>query len=88
MAKNKTVETKSSVASFLKTIKAERRREFGEESQRWYDLLRWNDAVTVMNAHFTSRSISVVVQPYQTLFPIPQREVDVSEHIITQNPGY
>lgn len=78
----------NSKANFLKTIKAERRREFGIEDQRWYDLLRWDDAVTVMNAHFASRSINVVVQPYQILFPIPQREIDVSGGVMTQNPGY
>ncbi len=78
----------NSQANFRTTIKAERRREFGEEDQRWYDLLRWGDAVTVMNAHFTSRALPTVVLPYQALYPIPQREIDVSGHIITQNPGY
>ncbi|HEY4148525.1 MAG TPA: RagB/SusD family nutrient uptake outer membrane protein [Chitinophagaceae bacterium] len=75
-------------AAFRTTIKAERRREFGMEDQRWYDLLRWGDAVTAMNAHFASRGVNVVLQPYQVLYPIPQREVDISGHIITQNPGY
>ncbi|MFL9484581.1 RagB/SusD family nutrient uptake outer membrane protein [Chitinophagaceae bacterium LWZ2-11] len=75
-------------ASFRTTIKAERRREFAEEDQRWYDLLRWGDAVTAMNTHFTSRGLSVVVQPYQVFYPIPQREIDISNHVITQNPGY
>ncbi|HSC37774.1 MAG TPA: RagB/SusD family nutrient uptake outer membrane protein, partial [Chitinophagaceae bacterium] len=74
--------------AFRTTIKAERRREFGMEDQRYYDLLRWNDAVTAMNAHFSYRGISVVVQPYQVLYPVPQREIDISGHIITQNPGY
>ena len=74
--------------AFRTTIKLERRREFGIEDQRWYDLLRWNDAVTVMNTHFSGRNISTVVKPYQTLYPIPQREIDVSGHILTQNPGY
>ena len=78
----------NSYANFLKTLKVERRREFCEEDQRWYDLLRWGDALTVMNAHFAIRSINVTVQPYQTLFPIPQREIDVSGGIIKQNPGY
>ena len=74
--------------AFRTTIKAERRREFGMEDQRYYDLLRWNDAVTAMNAHFSYRGISVVVQAYQVLYPIPQREIDISGHIITQNPSY
>jgi hypothetical protein len=82
----------NSQTNFRNTIKAERRREFGEEDQRWYDLLRWNDAVTAMNAHFQSRSsasfIPPVVKDYQVLYPIPQREIDVTNHIVTQNPGY
>ncbi len=82
----------NSKSNFLKTLKAERRREFGEEDQRWYDLLRWDDAITVMNAHFQGRASASftppIVLPYQALFPIPQRERDVSGGIITQNPGY
>ena len=78
----------NSYASFLKTLKIERRREFSQEDQRWYDLLRWGDAVTVMNAHFAIRNLNTTVLPYQTLFPIPQREIDVSGGIIKQNPGY
>jgi starch-binding outer membrane protein, SusD/RagB family len=78
----------NSQANFRTAIKNERRREFAQEDQRWYDLLRWNDAVTAMNAHFTSRAIPTVVQQYQALYPIPQREIDVSGHILVQNPGY
>ena len=74
--------------AFRTTIKAERRREFGIEDQRYYDLLRWNDAVTAMNAHFSYRGFGTPVQPYQVLYPIPQREIDISGHIITQNSGY
>ena len=74
--------------AFRTTIKAERRREFGMEDQRWFDLLRWNDAVTVMNAHFTYRKVDVTVESYRALYPIPQREIDISGHIISQNTGY
>jgi hypothetical protein len=74
--------------AFRTTIKAERRREFGIEDQRWYDLLRWGDAITAMNAHFSYRNVPVTVEPYQALYPVPQREIDISGHIITQNAGY
>ncbi|KAI9435217.1 RagB/SusD family protein [Russula earlei] len=75
-------------ASFRTTIKAERRREFAIEDMRWYDLIRWGDAVTVMNAHFATRALTNVVLPYQVLYPVPQREIDISNHVITQNQGY
>ena len=78
----------SSKSEFRKIIKAERRRELGVESQRWFDLIRWGDAVTVMNNHFLLRGLTTVVQPYQLLYPIPQREIDVTQNILTQNPGY
>ncbi len=84
--------TVNSKANFFKTLKAERRREFGMEDQRWFDLLRWDEAVSTMNAHFQSRlspSFSPpIVLPFQSLYPIPQRERDVSGGTITQNPGY
>jgi hypothetical protein len=73
---------------FRKKLKQERQAEFCEENQRWYDLVRWGDAVTVMNRHFSSRALANIIQPYQIRFPIPQKEIDVSNHIITQNPGY
>lgn len=78
----------SSKDEFRKTLKAERRREFGEEDQRWFDLVRWGDAVTVMNAHFAGRGILITIQDYQKLYPIPQREIDLSQNRLTQNPGY
>ncbi|MBS1563284.1 MAG: RagB/SusD family nutrient uptake outer membrane protein [Bacteroidetes bacterium] len=74
--------------AFRSTIKAERRREFGMEDQRWFDLLRWNDAVSAMNTHFSYRNANVTVKAYQVLYPVPQREIDLSGGIITQNPGY
>jgi len=75
-------------AAFRTTIKAERRREFAIEDQRWYDLLRWGDAVTAMNAHFTSRALPNTVEAFQVLYPVPQREIDISNGVMPQNPGY
>ncbi|MBS1565515.1 MAG: RagB/SusD family nutrient uptake outer membrane protein [Bacteroidetes bacterium] len=76
-------------SAFRTTIKAERRRELGIEDQRWYDLLRWGDAITAMNAHFVARGLTThVVQDYQALYPIPQREIDISNGVMKQNNGY
>jgi len=73
---------------FRTAVKNERRRELAIEDQRWYDLVRWGDAVTAMNTHFAGRSLSTVIKSYQTLFPVPQREIDISGHIVSQNEGY
>jgi len=80
-----TINTKD---KFRTAVQNERRREFAIEDHRWYDLLRYGTAVTVMNTHFSGRAINTVVQPYQLLYPIPQRERDVTNGILTQNPGY
>jgi hypothetical protein len=74
--------------AFRTAIKAERRLEFGIEDQRWFDLLRWNDAVTVMNAHFVTRGLTATMAAYQVLYAIPQREIDISNGVLKQNTGY
>ena len=84
-ATSATVRTKD---AFRTAIKAERRLELGVEDQRWYDLLRWNDAVAIMNAHFTTRSLTSVMAAHQVLYAIPQREIDVSNGVLKQNFGY
>lgn len=60
-------------------IHQERRIELAMEFERFYDLIRWEEAKTVL-PHF-------VVGKHE-LFPIPQTEIDKSEGILTQNPGY
>ncbi|NUO00888.1 MAG: RagB/SusD family nutrient uptake outer membrane protein [Saprospiraceae bacterium] len=58
-------------------VEKERRLEFAHEGHRWFDLRRYNKWSTVG-----------ITQEYRALWPIPQREVETSAGIITQNPGY
>jgi hypothetical protein len=60
-------------------IHQERRIELAMEWERFYDLVRWDEAKSV---------IPNFVAGKHELFPIPQTEIDKSEGIITQNPGY
>jgi hypothetical protein len=60
-------------------IHQERRIELAMEWERFYDLVRWNEAKSV---------ITNFVAGKHELFPIPQTEIDKSEGVITQNPGY
>ncbi len=60
----------------IDAIVAERRLELALEGDRWPDLVRLGTAATVMN-----------IDPTQTLYPIPQSEIDVTPGL-TQNPGY
>lgn len=63
-------------ADVLAAIAQERRLELAFEGDRWPDLVRTGDAITVLG-----------LTANQTLFPIPQREIDTARGI-TQNPGY
>ena len=60
-------------------IHQERRIELALEWERFYDLVRWDEAKAV---------IPNFVSGKHELFPIPQIEIDNSEGLITQNPGY
>jgi hypothetical protein len=54
----------------------ERRLELAFEGDRWPDLVRTGLATTVLG-----------IPAEQTLYPIPQREIDVTPGLL-QNPGY
>jgi hypothetical protein len=59
-------------------IKHERRVEFGVEGERFFDLVRWNDALSVLGSlGYTARC---------NYYPIPQPVIDRCGGVITQNP--
>lgn len=60
-------------------IHHERRIELALEWERFFDLVRWDEAKTVITGFVVGK---------HELFPIPQTEIDKSEGILTQNPGY
>lgn len=76
--------------SLRQAIRKERATELSFEGHRKYDLLRWGTFVqTIRNvqepAMETPRNN---IQDFHVLMPIPQREIDISNGSITQNPGY
>lgn len=79
----------------LKALKAERRLELNNEGHRFFDLVRWGDAATVLNAYFVSegakwsylKSASFVAGKHEYM-PIPQTEIDLSRGKLKQNPNY
>lgn len=68
-----------SVPVSMQAIKNERRKELAGEGHRWFDLVRWGDAATVL----ASRGF---VAGKNELFPIPSRELQGTK--LVQNPGY
>lgn len=63
----------------LAAIKAERRIELAGEGHRFFDLVRWDDAATVLSSRGFKAGKNEV-------FPIPYKELQNT--LIVQNPGY
>lgn len=60
-------------------IRKERKFELALEFERFYDLVRWGIAKDVIPGFVSGK---------HELYPIPQNEIDKSNGILTQNPGY
>ena len=75
--------------TFREVIAMERRLELCFEGHRWFDLVRTGEYMRVMNAHFERFNAGAyIVENYNDLFPIPQREIDVNPNLLPNNPGY
>lgn len=69
----------------------ERRKEFAFEWDRYFDLVRQGRAATVLHAFAALRSTrrgAFFREGVNELMPIPQTEIDVSNGVVEQNPGY
>lgn len=76
-----------SKSDFTLALEKERRVEFLDEGQRWFDLIRTGRAKTVLNAYYASKGLSYTVDDRDLLMPIPQTEIDIDPRL-TQNEGY
>ncbi|MDD3322879.1 MAG: RagB/SusD family nutrient uptake outer membrane protein [Paludibacter sp.] len=71
----------------------ERRMELCFEWDRFFDLVRQGRAASVLHA-FASASATNnqrgknFIEGVNEIFPIPQNEIDISNGVVTQNPGY
>jgi hypothetical protein len=65
-------------------IREERKKEFVQEGQRWFDLVRWGTLVTEVKKVTAKASVS----ERNNLYPIPQSERNIDPIGLPQNPGY
>lgn len=81
-------------AAFRDAVFNEERVELAFEDNRWYQLLRTGKAMSVMTAHGVEEKkrlsrlspASYNIQPYQLLYPLPEREVRLNG--FAQNTGW
>ncbi|MEL0026888.1 MAG: RagB/SusD family nutrient uptake outer membrane protein, partial [Schleiferiaceae bacterium] len=71
----------SSGNQLLDDIYEERRMELATEGHRFFDLIRTGKAQDVLG----TQGFSLSTHQY---LPIPQQEIDASQGVLTQNPGY
>lgn len=75
----------------MKAIEFERRLELALEGQRFYDLVRWGIAKTVLESYqdfekkYVSAAQTITFEDKDTIFPIPQQELDRAPGILEQN---
>ncbi|WP_153800507.1 RagB/SusD family nutrient uptake outer membrane protein [Foetidibacter luteolus] len=78
-----------------RAVHFERKLEMGMEGHRFFDLVRWGEAAATLNAYLQYESnirtylkganFSAGKTEY---FPIPQTQIDLSNNVLQQNPGY
>lgn len=79
-----------------KAVHFEHKLEFGMEGHRFFDLVRWHEAATTLQAyvlyektkrqHMTGANFDAGVDEY---FAIPQHQIDlIGKSILAQNPGH
>ena len=79
----------------LKAIKFERKLELGQEGHRYYDLQRWDNVLSELNRILAFEKTmpwgnmmywsGATVGPEDVNYPIPQRQIDVSNGNLYQN---
>ena len=75
-------------------VKMERRLEMGMESERFFDLVRWGEAATVLNKYFAEEASKCTIYrdakftaEKDEYLPIPASQIAASNGHYTQNIG-
>jgi hypothetical protein len=72
-------------SDFRDSVFLERRKEFIQEGQRWFDLVRQGAGVYLAAEH--KIAAHAVASAQDTLYPIPITEIQL-DPLLTQNPGW
>jgi hypothetical protein len=81
-------------ADAMKAIKFERKLELGQEGHRYYDLQRWGDVQSELSRIMTYEKTmewgsslygDASIGPEDVNFPVPQRQIDLSNGNLVQN---
>jgi starch-binding outer membrane protein, SusD/RagB family len=82
-------------ATAWEVLQWEKRLEFAMEGRRFYDLVRWGIAAEVMNEYFEKErnrrywmNIAFFTKGRDEYMPIPQPQMNWSQGVYKQNPGY
>jgi hypothetical protein len=78
-----------------KAVHFEEKLELAMEGQRFFDLVRWGEADSAINAYFnyegqftTDVKGAKFTAGTNDYFPLPQTQIDLSNGTLKQNPGY
>jgi starch-binding outer membrane protein, SusD/RagB family len=82
--------TPTTKEAFRLAMEQERQWEFCGEGLRWFDLVRTERALEVMNKHIKDNAIPInrVIDAHDLLYPIPQKELLINPGFWKQNAGY
>lgn len=72
-------DTAAADGDLLTAMQQEKRLELALEPHRWFDIVRWDLGPTIFGSAWQDRF---------NLFPFPQSEIDRSNGLLQQNPGY
>lgn len=79
--------TPATPADFRLALEKERRHEFAWEGIYWFDLVRTNRYLDVMNAYLTT-NYQKTIDAKKYLYPIPLAEMNIKPGLYYQNDGY
>ena len=79
--------TPVTASDFRLAMEKERRHEFAWEGLYWFDLVRTNRFLTVLNPYLTT-NYQKTIDATKYLYPIPQPEMNIKPGLYDQNTGY